>query len=102
MGGCRHDRDGEEPIIPFDGFTDNSSGQPVRVHSGCLHKTSVEPSAGGYQAVLDASVLACEARAHDALRMYKETLFGNYLISFRLLTNEGIILILVVMVVVVE
>lgn len=64
------------PILPGQTFTEKLSGKQVRVHGGHLAGTAVEPSAGGYQALLDANVLACEARVNDALRQYLETLTG--------------------------
>lgn len=64
--------------MPGETFVDPLSHKHVRVHSGYLTRTRVEPSAGGYQALLDSTVLACEARVNDAVRMYLETLAGLY------------------------
>ena len=65
-------KEGDIPIIAGDTFVDKPSGKPVRVHSGLVSADRVEPSAGGYQSLLDATVMACEARVLDALREYKE------------------------------
>ena len=62
------------PIIPGEMFTEPLSGKPVRAQSGQLTNAQVAPSAGGYQALLDANVMACEARCSDAIREYKEAL----------------------------
>lgn len=60
------------------------SGKLVRVHSGYLRDTAVLPSAGGFQALLDSSVLACEARALDAVRHYNDALAGKDLFYTKL------------------
>ena len=62
------------PIIPGDTVTEPVSGKSVQVRSGFLRGVTVQPSAGGYQGLLDATVMACEARVNDALRDYKDVL----------------------------
>lgn len=72
VGGSKDGDCAEIPIIPGDSFVDGPSGKLVRVHSGFVSRNEVKPSAGGYQSLLDATVLACEARALDTLREYKD------------------------------
>lgn len=66
--GSRHNL----PIIPGDTFVEPLSGRLVRVQSGYLIEANVLPSGGGFQALLDSSVLACEARVIDTLRELKD------------------------------
>ena len=65
------------PILPGETFVEPLSRKHVRVHGGHLTVTHVEPSAGGYQALLNSNVLACEARVNDAVRVYLEALAGK-------------------------
>lgn len=53
------------------------SGKVVRVHSGILQDTTVLPSSGGFQALLDSSVLACEARVNDVMDHYTKAVFNQ-------------------------
>ena len=69
------------PILPGQPFTEKLSGKHVRVHGGHLAGTNVEPSAGGYQALLDATVLACEARVNDTIGKYLDTLTGELMLQ---------------------
>lgn len=71
--GSRHNL----PIIPGDTFVEPLSGRLVRVQSGYLVDANVLPSGGGFQALLDSSVLACEARVIDTLRELKDALAGR-------------------------
>ncbi|GFO26753.1 cytadherence high molecular weight protein 2 [Plakobranchus ocellatus] len=64
------------PIIPGDDYVDPTSRRSVRVHSGHLAQGTVSPSAGSYQALLDSTVLACEVRAIDAVREFKDALYA--------------------------
>ena len=68
------------PIVPGDEYVDPNSRRSVRVYSGHLNQGLVSPSAGSYQALLDSTVLACEVRAIDAVREFKEALYaaGEY------------------------
>ena len=81
VGGTREGDHAEIPIVPGDSFLDGPSGKLVRVHSGLVSGGRVKPSAGGYQSLLDATVLACEARAVDMLREYKEAVHAAGRIS---------------------
>ncbi|KAH3750553.1 hypothetical protein DPMN_185080 [Dreissena polymorpha] len=74
VGGVHPDN---SPILPGQTFTDTLSGKRVRVHGGHLATTQVQPSAGGYQALLNSTVLACEARVNDAIRAYLEALSAS-------------------------
>lgn len=65
------------PIIPGDLFVEPLSGKVVRVHGGYLKDATVHASAGGFQALLDSSVLACEARVNDALNHYSKATFNQ-------------------------
>lgn len=76
VGGCRKGQRGATAIVLGDSFTEPMSNQQVKVGGAFLNETEVLPSNGGYQALLDASILACEARVLDALRYYNETLSG--------------------------
>lgn len=71
--GSRHNL----PIIPGDTFVEPLSGRLVRVQSGYLIEANVLPSGGGFQALLDSSVLACEARVIDTLRELKDAVDGK-------------------------
>lgn len=71
--GSRHNL----PIIPGDTFVEPLSGRLVRVQSGYLIEANVLPSGGGFQALLDSSVLACEARVIDTLRELKDAVGGK-------------------------
>ncbi|XP_062603182.1 uncharacterized protein LOC134264959 [Saccostrea cucullata] len=71
--GSRHNL----PIIPGDTFVEPLSGKLVRVQSGYLLDANVLPSGGGFQALLDSSVLACEARVIDTLRELKDALVDS-------------------------
>ena len=77
VGGTKEGDHAEIPIVPGDSFVDGPSGKLVRVHSGLVSGGRVKPSAGGYQSLLDATVLACEARAVDVLREYKDAVHAS-------------------------
>jgi hypothetical protein len=88
VGGSKPGERGSDlPLIPGDSFVDTASGKVVRVHSGLVERGEIKPSAGGYQSLLDSTVLACEARALDALREYKDAVHsaGNHNIFIFLL-----------------
>jgi len=76
------------PIVPGDTFIDPLSGKALPVSSarilsepGLASEKKVMPCAGGYQAFLDAAVLACEVRALDALRELYDAASGELLLS---------------------
>ena len=77
VGGSRKGQRGATAIVPCDVFVEPMSNKPVRVGGAFLNEAEVLPSSGGYQSLLDSSVLACEARVLDALRMYKEAVDGK-------------------------
>ena len=64
-------------IIAGETFEEPLSRKKVRVLGGCIKDTEVQPSAGGYQGLLDSRVLACEANVNDAVREYMEALKGK-------------------------
>ncbi|CAH1789583.1 unnamed protein product [Owenia fusiformis] len=74
VGGTRSGSHSDIPIVPGDTFVEPLSGKVVRVNTGFLNNNEVVPSAGGYMALLEANVLACEARVTDALREYKDAI----------------------------
>ena len=78
VGGVKPGSRESIPIIPGDSFVESLSGKLVRIHGGYLKDTAVLPSAGGFQALLDSSVMACEARVNDAVRQYKEALISKF------------------------
>lgn len=77
VGGTKPGSQHNLPIIPGDTFVEPLSGKLVRVQSGYLLDANVLPSGGGFQALLDSSVLACEARVIDTLRELKDALAGK-------------------------
>ena len=77
MGGLRQTSNGIEAIIPGDQFVEPLSNRCVRVNGAAVLDTEVLPSGGGYQTLLDATVLACETKTLEALRHYKDTLSGQ-------------------------
>lgn len=78
VGGTKPGNHDGNPIIPGDTFVESLSGKLVRIHGGYLKDTAVLPSGGGYQALLDSSVLACEARVNDTVKQYKDALMGRF------------------------
>ena len=58
-------------------YVEPLSGKVVRVHSGCLIDTDVHPSAGGFQALLDSSVMACQARVNDMMEHFSKAVFNQ-------------------------
>ena len=78
VGGTRDGVNGPMPIIPGDSYLEPLSNQVVQVGGAYLSESVVLPSSGGYQQLLDASVLACEARVMDAVRQYMEGATGMY------------------------
>jgi hypothetical protein len=79
IGGSRKGPRGATAIVPGDSFVEPMSSYPVKVGGAFLNDAEVLPSNGGYQALLDASILACEARVLDALRFYKDAIAGTQL-----------------------
>ena len=76
LGGLRTGQHGECPIILGDRFTEPLSKKTVRIQGGYLTEAEVLPSHGGNGALLDANVLAIEARILDTLGAYKEAVTG--------------------------
>ncbi|XP_013391352.1 uncharacterized protein LOC106159584 [Lingula anatina] len=78
VGGTRPgSQGGDIPIIPGDSFVEPLSGKMCRVNGGTLKENMVAVAcAGGYQALLDANVLACEVRALDSVRELKDIVTG--------------------------
>ena len=70
MGGTKKTDTGDVAVIPGDTYVENMSRKPVRVGGGYIRDAEVLPSSGGFQALLDANVLACEARVLEAMREY--------------------------------
>lgn len=79
------------PIIMGDSYLDPITCQESRVSSFRLIENSsdddssgptVVPFCGGYQAYLDADVMATEKRMLEALRDFKDTLNGNEMLFF--------------------
>ena len=74
------------PIIMGDSYLDPITCQESRVSSFRLMDSNtsdssgptVVPFCGGYQAYLDADVMATEKRMLEALRDFKDTLNGNF------------------------
>lgn len=64
------------PILLGETFTEKLSRKQVRVNGGHLTLTHVEPSAGGYQTLLDSNVMDCERRVNEAQKLYLEALAG--------------------------
>ena len=77
VGGTREGSEAIVPLLPGETFIEPMSNKPVRVGGAYLRDTEVLPSSGSYQSLLDMNTLACEARALDALRHYKEALSGE-------------------------
>ena len=77
VGGSRKGQRGAMAIVPGDVFVEPMSSKPVKVGGAFLNEAEVLPSSGGYQSLLDSSVMACEARVLDAVRIYKEAVAGN-------------------------
>ena len=67
-GGRGRGQAGPVALMPGDVYVEPMSGQPARIASAFLSDNEVLPASGGYLAMLDANMLACEARALDCLR----------------------------------
>ena len=69
IGGCRESgRGGPTALIPGDLFVEPMSNRPARVGGAFLNDSEVLPANGGYIALLDATMLATEARVLDHMR----------------------------------
>ncbi|XP_067910361.1 uncharacterized protein si:dkey-103g5.4 [Heterodontus francisci] len=60
------------PLILGDSFSEPLSGKSARISGAYVEETQVLPHAGGYQALLDAAMLACEIQVLDLLKDYKD------------------------------
>lgn len=78
VGGTMLHNESDIPIIPGDSFRDPLSDKLVPIRGGILETSAVLPSSGGQQSLLDANMLACEARAQDAIRQFKDVIAGNH------------------------
>lgn len=73
------------PILFGDTYKEPLSGKLVKVSSARtlsgpgFSDAGVVPCAGGYTALLDASVLACQVRVIDSLKAYMDALTGRVL-----------------------
>jgi len=73
IGGSREAEHGQMvPLIPGDKFCEPLSSLEVRLTSGYLNDGVVYPACGGYQTLLDSSLLAVEARVMDIVRQYRD------------------------------
>ena len=77
VGGTREGNQGHQALIHGDMWLEPMSNMPVKVGGAFLSDGEVVPSAGGHQTLLDANTLACEARALDSLRQYKDSVTGE-------------------------
>ena len=77
VGGTRQGAHNRVAIIPGDLYVEQMSNLPVRVGGAFLSDGDVVPAAGSYQALLDSTALACEARVLDCLRAYSERVTGS-------------------------
>ncbi len=76
VGGTRESETGRLALVPGDAFIEPMSSRMVQVNGGYLADAEVVPSSGGFQTLLDSSMLACEARVLDVIRGYKDNLAG--------------------------
>ncbi|KAJ1189260.1 hypothetical protein NDU88_006010 [Pleurodeles waltl] len=71
LGGL-HNQSGNVTLLA-DAFCEPLSRKEARIHGVTNERDELVPHAGGYQAVLEASILLAERRLIDALRQYKES-----------------------------
>ena len=81
IGGTSQGPTGDIAMIQGDKFIDPLSSLNSRVQGAYLDEEHVMPSAGGYQHYLDCNIMACEARVAEALRHYKDAVFGKVFID---------------------
>ena len=77
IGGTRQGPNNTVALIQGDNYLEPLSNMPVKLGGAILSDADVMPSCGGQRALLDASVMACEARLLDSLRHYKEAVTGE-------------------------
>lgn len=64
----------ESPILLGDSFSEPLSGKSARVHGAFLQQDTVLPHAGGYRALLEASMLVAQMHVVKTLRQYQDSI----------------------------
>ncbi|XP_019364073.1 PREDICTED: uncharacterized protein LOC109291478 [Gavialis gangeticus] len=62
------------PILLGDSFSEPLSGKPACVHGAFLQQDKVLPHAGGYKALLEASMLVAQMHVVKTLRQYQDSI----------------------------
>ncbi|XP_025063397.1 uncharacterized protein LOC106722341 [Alligator sinensis] len=64
----------ESPILLGDSFSEPLSGKSAHVHGAFLQQDTVLPHAGGYRALLEASMLVAQMHVVKTLRQYQDSI----------------------------